>query len=197
MEPSPIRIALESERTRAQSVAVAGFVSDPLSRWFWPEPSEYLMNAPKMFDAYGGRAFEHESAWTDDDYRGVALWLPPGVLPDEEAMGEVVMSTVAPAKQDDLMAAIGQLNSDHPEEPHWFLPVIAVDPIWQGRGIGSRLLERVTAICDETRTPAYLDSSNPRNIALYERHGFRVVSEVRSGTCPIITPMVREPRSRG
>ena len=95
VQPRPAQV---SERARVLPIALAGFVADPLSRWFWPDPGEYLANAPKMFDAYGGRAFEHESAWTDDEFRGVALWLPPGVVPDEVALGAVVLSTVEPAK---------------------------------------------------------------------------------------------------
>ena len=29
--------------------------------------------------------------------------------------------------------------------------------------------------CDETGTQAFLESSNPRNVALFERHGFEVI----------------------
>lgn len=47
---------------------------------------------------------------------------------------------------------------------------------------------------DEDRLPAYLESSNPRNISLYERHGFEVVGEIQVGKSPVMTPMIRAAR---
>jgi len=43
--------------------------------------------------------------------------------------------------------------------------------------------------------PAYLESSNPRNLTFYERHGFRRMPlfPLPDG-CPVITPMWRDPR---
>jgi ribosomal protein S18 acetylase RimI-like enzyme len=152
-----------------------------------------LAHAPTFFNAYGGRAFEHDSAWTDEAFLGGALWLPPGAHPDDQELERVATTTIAAEKQGHLFAALEELGGYHPGEPHWFLPLIAVDPISQGRGIGSQLMKHAVAKCDETGTRAYLESSNPRNISLYERHGFKVIGEVRSGDCPVFTPMLREP----
>ena len=44
--------------------------------------------------------------------------------------------------------------------------------------MGARLLEHVLGNCDDTRLRAHLESSNPRNISLYERHGFEITAEV-------------------
>ncbi len=38
----------------------------------------------------------------------------------------------------------------------------------------------------------YLDSSNPRNIAFYERHGFRVMGKIQHRSSPMIYPMLRK-----
>jgi hypothetical protein len=38
----------------------------------------------------------------------------------------------------------------------------------------------VTEQCDRERRLAYLESSNERNVPLYERHGFRVLREWRA-----------------
>ncbi len=188
-----VRTARESERSRLVATLVAGFLADPVARWCWPEPDAYLAHAPTFFNAYGGQAFKHDSAWTDDAFLGSALWLPPGVHPDEQELESVVTTTIAEEKQGHLFAALEELAAYHPAEPHWFLPVIAVDPISQGRGIGSQLMKHAVAKCDEAGMRAYLESSNPRNISLYERHGFKVIGQVRSGDCPVFTPMLREP----
>jgi hypothetical protein len=41
---------------------------------------------------------------------------------------------------------------------------------------------------------AYLESSNPRNISLYERHGFERLGTIQSGASPTMVPMLRPPR---
>ena len=41
---------------------------------------------------------------------------------------------------------------------------------------------------------AYLESSNPKNVPLYERHGFEVMGFVQPGDFPGIYPMLRQPR---
>jgi hypothetical protein len=57
-------------------------------------------------------------------------------------------------------------------------------------------LRHVTDQCDRDGVLAYLDSSNPRNIPLYLRHGFEIVGRVQSGNSPVITPMLRKPQRR-
>ena len=44
-------------------------------------------------------------------------------------------------------------------------------------GLGSALIKHGLRQCDAQGLPAYLESSHPRNVPLYERHGFRVVSQ--------------------
>ena len=192
MSDKRIRVAQESERGRVVAALVAGFMSDPVARWCWPESDSYLKNMPRFVNAYGGKAFDNGSAWVDEAIFGGALWLPPGEHPDEEELVGVVTSSLSDTKQGHLFAALEELGSYHPEEPHWFLPLIAVDPIRQGRGLGSELMRHAVTRCDESGTRAYLESSNPRNISLYERHGFEVIAEVRHGDCPVFTAMVRE-----
>jgi ribosomal protein S18 acetylase RimI-like enzyme len=86
------------------------------------------------------------------------------------------------------------MASYHPHEPHWYLPLLGVDPTRQGQGIGSALLQHAAALCDRAGQLAYLESSNPANVPLYERHGFEVVGTIQAGASPTFYPMVRKPR---
>jgi ribosomal protein S18 acetylase RimI-like enzyme len=63
-----------------------------------------------------------------------------------------------------------------------------------GRGLGSVLMRRGLERCDKDHLPAYLESSNPRNISLYERHGFEIIGRIQAGASPTLTPMLRRPR---
>ena len=86
------------------------------------------------------------------------------------------------------------MGSYHPNEPHWYLPLIGVDPVLQSNGFGSALLKHGLLPCDRENKVAYLESSNPRNIPLYERYGFEVLGEIQVGTSPTIFPMLRKPQ---
>ena len=122
------------------------------------------------------------------------MWLPPGVAPDEEGMGGVVEEGVNDASLAEVVGVLEQVDASHPAQEHWYLPAIGVDPVMQGKGHGSVLLEESLKICDRNHVAAYLESSNPAGIPLYERFGFRKISEIQAGSSPIVTPMLREAR---
>jgi GNAT superfamily N-acetyltransferase len=64
-------------------------------------------------------------------------------------------------------------------ERHWLVHMMAVDPALQGRGLGSRLLDRVLEATVDARTtqgtpPAVLTTHTRRNVVFYERAGFEL-----------------------
>jgi len=159
----------------------------------YPEAANYLRHFPSFATALGGAALPNRTALISTDCSGAALWLPPDVGPDEEALADVIAKSVAAAKQSYLMAIIEEMGRYHPNEPHWYLPFIGVDPAQQGKGLGAALLKPVLSKCDEAHLPAYLESTNAKNRTLYERHGFRAIGEIKVGDCPPIVPMLRHP----
>lgn len=137
------------------------FASDPLLRWLYPDPHQYTSYFPGMMQHFAGRAFDSGTAHHVDGYGAVALWLPPGVHADEEALGAFAASSIEESHQPAVFGFMEQVGAAHPEEPVWYLPVIGVDPPRQGTGLGSALLEHALAACDNEHLPAYLESSNP------------------------------------
>ncbi|MDX2295509.1 MULTISPECIES: GNAT family N-acetyltransferase [Streptomyces] len=63
-----------------------------------------------------------------------------------------------------------------PREPHWHLGPLAVHPDEQGRGIGTTLFRAFLDRIDEQGAPAFLQADVDRNVALYQKFGFEVVS---------------------
>ena len=194
MEALEIRTTTQADESPAIDAIVLAFASDPVARWLWPDPHRYLTRMPQFTRAFGGAAFSHGSAHCTEECTGAALWLPPDVHPDEEALGEVIESTVPDSTRADVYALLEQMGGYHPAEPHWYLPLIGVDPAYQGRGVGGALMKHALQQCDRDQTPAYLESTNPRNVSLYQRHGFEALGEVQVGTSPPIVPMLRPAR---
>jgi ribosomal protein S18 acetylase RimI-like enzyme len=194
LNPPTVRTLTRDEVVPAIDTIVLAFAADPMTRWTWPNPDQYLAAMPRMARAFGGRAFAHGSALATDGFTGVALWLPPGVEPDGDDLSAVMQSTVAPAQLEDGAGLFEQMAAYHPHEPHWYLPLIGVDPAQQGRGYGDTLMAYALERCDREQLPAYLESTNPRNVSLYRRHGFEPLGTIQAGSSPPLVPMLRKPR---
>jgi len=195
MRTHTIETATSAEAKQTVAVLVTAFASDPAVRWIYPNPDDYLTHFPEFVAAFGGGAFHRNTAHYVEGFRAGALWLPPGAHPDEEALQSLFDRSLAESKRGDLMAVFAQMDSFHPSAPHWHLPLIGVDPTEQNQGLGSALLKHALQLCDNANELAYLESSNPRNIPLYQRHGFELIGEIREGSCPPIFPMTRKPRA--
>ncbi len=194
MNKSSVASAVPTEMERLIATLVTAFTSDPFIRWMLPEPRQYLVYFPEVLTFFAGGAFDHESAYRTEDFNAAALWLPPGVSPDEESLGQVIQEAVAPALQEEVFDVLEQVGTSHPETEHWYLPAMGVDPLHQGKGYGSALIERGLEICDHNHVAAYLESTNPRNIPLYQRFGYEIVGEIQACSSPVVTPMFRAPR---
>lgn len=188
-----VRTATHSEIDRCVATIVLAFSGDPAARWAFADPHVYFEIFPRFVRAFGGKAFDEGSAHHIAG-RAVALWIPPGLAPDEGAMIALVEQAVAESEREAIFSTFEQMAKFHPAEPHWYLPLIGTDPAQQGRGHGSALLRHALAICDRDKLPAYLEASSPRNVPLYRRHGFEVLGNIQAGSSPVITPMLRQPR---
>ncbi len=190
----PVKAVAAAERHRAVATVALAFASDPMMRWSFPDASRYFDIARDFIDAFGGHAVEHGGADEIADFSAVALWLPPGVSPNGDAMGAIIEANMPRERMQDGAGLFEQMNTFHPHEPHWYLPLIGTDPTMQGRGYGSALLKHALARCDRDGLPAYLESSNPVNVPLYQRHGFEVMGTIQQGSSPELVPMLRKPR---
>ena len=179
---------------RSIDAIVLGFSADPIARWLFPEPQQFLSTFPTVTRLFGGRAFEHGSAYHVEGYIGAALWLPPGIYPDEEGLTALFEDKFSGPMLEDVRSLFEQMDRFHPDEPCWHLTFIAVDPAQQGNGYGSVLLKNSLASCDKGQKLAYLESTNPANVSLYQRYGFEVIGNIQAGTSPPMVPMIREPQ---
>ena len=184
--------AKEVDTSSVVSTLVTAFVDDPFIRWMFPSPEKYLAAFPLVLKYFSGAAFKTQTAYKSDDGKGVALWLPPGVSPDEAGLGQVLQDNIDTERQEQVFAVMEQVGAGHPEEPHWYLPAMGVDPMVQGMGYGATLLGESLRICETSCELAYLESTNPTNIPFYQRHGFAVIGEIQINGSPVLTRMLRE-----
>ena len=192
MENLPIRTGTWDDEEQLGALLAISFTDDPFVRWIMPNPL-HLLNDSKIHPrrAYGA-AFDAGSIFIIGDFAGAAVWLPPGAKSDRsdeiEHTGENVEGPAFPADFPELLA---QSEKYCPTDPHWYLGLIAVDPAWRGKGIGSQLLKHCLEITDRDGVPTYLESTSPANVSLYKRFGFEELARVSVNGSPVRIPMLR------
>ena len=197
MDMTPLGVATiggDAEVDHAIAALVLAFVTDPVARWMYDDPHQYLLHIPRLFRALGKNSFEGGAAQRTNDGLGVALWLPPGVHGDDGPLEAVIAESITEEKQAEVAALFEQTEDYWPTEPHWYLSLIGVGALHRNKGCGAALLEHRLRHCDREHLSAYLWSSNPLNTSLYQRHGFEIAGMIRVGSSPSIYPILRSAR---
>jgi GNAT superfamily N-acetyltransferase len=183
--------ATRADAPRTGATFGLAFAEDPVWRWLVGERAGRVVAAitqlgcerqPEQFTIVDGAA-----AW----------WHPPGHAAGGAAGGLVetlrLVPRVAPIarwRSTRLLRMAALVQAQHPREPHVYLGYLGAAV--QGQGLGAQVLQPVLDRCDENGWPLYLESSNPRNLPFYRRHGFVEGAPLRvPDGCPVITPMWR------
>lgn len=192
--PLEIRTATADDRDAVLATILLAFATDPVARFAAPTPPGYLASMGMFSSVMCDAGLPGGSVYVAPGYTGAAIWHRPGAKIDEDAIVTGVASTVPEDRQEAMFGMFMGMAEHHPEEDHWYLAQIGVDPSAQGRGVGSSLMKHVLAQVDAEHLPAYLESSNPLNIPLYERFGFEIVGEIAVAEGVTMTPMLRAAR---
>lgn len=168
----------------AADTIAAGHADYPAFRHLWPDPGRRGRALRPFFAATVRDAIPFgwvRAAFDGAQMAAVAVWLPPGAFPwtpgrKARATGAFLRVLAADPRAFPTFVRYGaNAERSHPTEPHWYLEVLSVRPQWQRRGLGSRLVEPALEEADRGGLPCYLETSDPANIAFYERSGFVVV----------------------
>jgi GNAT superfamily N-acetyltransferase len=197
------RHALPAEVAAVERALALAFADDPMIRWVLgevPDGERVDRSIAGFFrpSVAAGMLRGHVYAVGDPtgDVLGASVWSPPGqpIFTEDEgvAIATAMIEHGAPGALERLVALGDLVDARHPGDAHFYLFLLGAAE--QGRGHGGRLLAPVLERCDQQGLPAYLESSNSRNVPFYERQGFRVVWEDRPGPDgPMFRGMWRDP----
>jgi GNAT superfamily N-acetyltransferase len=176
-EAGTVRKARPDELGRLAAVLARAFYDDPPMRWVITNDGRRRKLLERSFGLYlvGAAVWELPAQWK------------VGVLDQLRLLPS--MARINGRLLPRILRALAALESNHPVEPHYYLPLVGVKPEWQGRGLGTALMRPIVERCDDEKMPAYLEATTPRNRALYERHGFEVTEQFSLG--PASPPLWR------
>jgi GNAT superfamily N-acetyltransferase len=190
-----IRPIVRADLPSLERTLVAAFHEDPLMAWLFPDEASRAEQAAGLLRLNLEAGLRTGHTYTADDNRAVAIWSPPeeSMADDAEAFLRFLDDHLGERARAALRGLAATSIAELMQVPSFSLKVLGTLPTRQGLGTGGRLLRHVTDRCDEHGIPAYLESSNIRNLSLYQRHGFRVVDKVGVPDGPVIWSMWRDP----
>lgn len=200
---TPIRLETQPSRQLSEAMSNA-FRDDPAWMYLLPDEARRLRLLPSFFNILLRYSQRYGELYTTVANAGAACWLPPGNTTPllrrlirigiHDARLGIDLGWVGFRRYMAMETCSGTLHQQSVTGDHWYLWALGVDPAHQKQGVGSTLVQPILERADADRLPCYLETSNARNIAFYQKHGFSVASE---GAIPKsnlhVWAMVRKP----
>lgn len=198
----PIRTATMDDVPGVTRVLSRAFYNDPLLRWLFPDDNRRMGQTARLsalVTGFGYVPVGHTSVFEADEdrpvVRGAALWSSPEDGDGTPAFALRALPHLIPLvglnRLPEILRYFAELKASAPEEPHWYLAMLATDPVARGTGVGSRLLRAGLAQADADGVPVYLETMNSANIGYYEKYDFRVVRAINDPDFPTTYCMLR------
>ena len=194
-----LRHALRADLAPIAEVWVDAFADDPYLRWIQPDDARWGDFGRAWMTFIATLAFERGHTYLSGSPDVAVAWIPPDlslVGPDDIARGRSIIAEHADeARAEEALATILAARGHALAEPHWTLQYIGVRRARAGTGLGGAAVAPMLERCDAEDLPCALVSTNPRNLAFYERLGFGVDAEIAvpDGSA-VLRPMHRAPR---
>jgi ribosomal protein S18 acetylase RimI-like enzyme len=178
MSAVAIRQARSAELAAVTQIFAVGFSQDPVwGEWTFPDLADRVSLLQEFWRPYVVAAAKYDGVIVTENLSAVALWVPPDTADldeEDEAEVEQMLPRVCGSRASLLEAGWEAFGRSRPESSHWYLSLLATDPASRGRGAGMGLVARHLERVDADGLPAYLESTNTRNVDRYERAGFRL-----------------------
>jgi hypothetical protein len=79
-KPSVVEVAGDAEVSHTIATLILAFSTDPVARWIYDGPHQYLCHIPLLFRALGKNSFESGTAQRTSDGLAAALWFHPASM---------------------------------------------------------------------------------------------------------------------
>jgi ribosomal protein S18 acetylase RimI-like enzyme len=189
----------------AAGILARAFQLDPPMLYICPDPASRARVLPPMMKAFVTYAWMFgEPLTTSETPKAVALWLPLDDLSedperDRRAGIDQMHATLGAETLTRFKHFVSTVDRFHQRTApgrHLYLSTLGVEPSRQGQGLGSALIRPMLERADADGLPCYLETFQPRNVPLYQKHGFKImIEEVEPNSGVRGWAFLREPRS--
>ncbi|SEO42875.1 Acetyltransferase (GNAT) family protein [Amphibacillus marinus] len=187
----------------AADILLQAFMNDPLKQVFagganYEQKYRAFFTVPMTFALKYGKVYA-----PSENLQGIMAVIP-GKLADM-SFGRMLRSgAIRPALKmgadtyKKIMPFVNHLSQERKQimgqQDFYYLAVIGVDPQFQERGHGKKLLTTLIEQSEQENLPVYLETETENNAAMYQHFGFKIMSKkMVEGTDLTIWTMLREP----
>jgi ribosomal protein S18 acetylase RimI-like enzyme len=183
-------------------------IAETLARAFQTETGwSYVIPDPKLRAERLAAAFhlflqdEHRkgAVFGTDGIEAVTLWRGPGQAHDSLWDRTRLIVPFIQRLRFSIFRGleVADLIEKHlPKEPVWYLHYAGCDPAHQGKGFGGAAIRAGLERADEDGLPAYLETADEHNIALYQSFGFAIKHSWQVPEGPVFWGMQRPGKTR-
>ena len=176
----------KSQIKPAADVLARALLDDPLYAYFFPNASGRRKKLPYVFKFPVRHGVLYGEVYaTSPNLEGVIIWLPSESAAISTwrmlrygAFSMMLTMGIGPMVR--MMRYMEYADAMHKRQApfkHWYLQLIGVDPVLQGKGYAGTLLRAMFTRIDKEHLPCYLETQNEKNVSIYQHHGFKVVEE--------------------
>lgn len=191
-------VAKPADSDDVVALLVEAFMDDPSWRSILVDSATRPRLLELLWKVFCDNAIKADSLWLNQSRTAAAVWVLPGRVEMTEAEAEYVETELRSVLADGaqhVIDALDAFDAAHPHhQPHYTLSLLGTAVAARGHGHGLRLLADSLTVVDQAGLPAYLEASNPVNVALYERYGFERYGEFTIPNGPAVTTMWRAAR---
>ncbi|MGH2907339.1 MAG: GNAT family N-acetyltransferase [Solirubrobacterales bacterium] len=179
----------EGGRDSAVGTLAEAFSTDPLWSWMLElAPSDAM---PRVMSLLVDGGLVNESIWETGSCDALQIWVPQGrpeLTPDQEHRLTQLIESFGSETAHRMLPTFGVFEeARHTNPPHNYLSMFATRAALKGQGVGGTVMRAALEQLDREGISAYLESSNPANVPLYEHFGFEVIGylPLAQGTPPV------------
>lgn len=183
-----IRPAVAADLDGAARTLAAAFDMYAWTRWSIPE-HDYRDRLEQLQRLYLGYALDQGVVLVGDVLRGVIALLPAAVSPPSAEFQDHVARL-----HGSRLTVVAEANIPPQPENAWNLATLGVHPDCQGAGLGAAMIQAGLDTVNESCTgdvSVALETSDERNVRLYERSGFVVTAVTSIEQGPLVYSMLR------
>jgi ribosomal protein S18 acetylase RimI-like enzyme len=199
------RKSFSPERIREISMMLRrAFMEDPFYKYIMPNERSRLKQLDWWMICLVRYGWEYgQINMTGEPITGAAIWLKPE-KPLIHSIGMARMGMIWAPRMLGIRGFARMLEVSNEwehlhekESPHhWYLMVLGVDPPYQGRGIGSSLMQPVLERADQDGISCYIETMTQKDVGFYRKRGFNIVVKGQVGDCIPYWTMRRSPQAQ-
>jgi len=158
------------------------FYNDPYYVYIMPNETKRMAQLHWWMRILLRYTLKYGNIYFTEDHKSVAMWIGPDkpMVDDFKvlSLGLILYPFKVGLKNFiKVLDLSGQWDKEHKKlsKRHYYLMVIAVEPEFQGKGIGTHLLQDGLMRADNENLECYLETCTEEDVRFYRKHNFEII----------------------